>query len=159
MKLKDYSVAFSATLVVMISFLSIIFLADVNPAYAASAKKKMSAVVKVSAVDHAEAQIKELQAALKLAGSQEILWDNLTQVMRENAKEMDAFIKDKAENKKPINAVERMKSHSQTTEAHLNQMNKLIPPFEALYVSMSEEQKNITDTIFRTGKRGKQTMK
>jgi hypothetical protein len=51
-----------------------------------------------------------------------------------------------------MNAVEHMKFHSQITQAHLDQMNKLIPPFEALYASMSDEQKNITDTTFRTGK-------
>jgi hypothetical protein len=54
-----------------------------------------------------------------------------------------------------MNAVEHMKFHSQITQAHLDQMNKLIPPFEALYASMSDEQKNITDTTFRTGKYGK----
>ncbi len=75
--------------------------------------------------------------------------------MRENAKDMDVINKDRAENTKGMNAVEHMKFHSQITQAHLDQMNKLIPPFEALYASMSDEQKNITDTTFRTGKYGK----
>ena len=48
-----------------------------------------------------------------------------------------------------------MKFHRPNTQAHLDQMNKLIPPSEALYASMSDEQKNITDTTFRTGKYGK----
>jgi len=52
-----------------------------------------------------------------------------------------------------------MKFHSQVTEAHLNQLKKLIPPFEAFYSSMSDEQKNITNTIFRTGKHGKHKKK
>ena len=72
--------------------------------------------------------------------------------MRENAKDMDALTKEKAENAKPMNAVEHMKLHSQITEAHLAQLKKLIPPFEAFYNSMSDQQKNITDMIFRTGK-------
>jgi len=41
--------------------------------------------------------------------------------------------------------------HSQITEAQSNQLKKFIPPFEALYNSMSDEQKKITDTTFRTG--------
>ena len=48
-----------------------------------------------------------------------------------------------------------MKFHSQITQSHLDQTNKLIAPFEAFYDSMSDQQKNITDTAFRTGKYGK----
>jgi hypothetical protein len=51
-----------------------------------------------------------------------------------------------------MNSVEHMKLHSQITEAHLAQLKKLIPPFEAFYNSQSDEQKKITDTLFRTGK-------
>jgi hypothetical protein len=72
--------------------------------------------------------------------------------MRENAKDMDALTKDRAENTKTMNAVEHMKFHYQITEAQLDQLKKFIPPFEAFYASMSDEQKKITDTIFRTGK-------
>jgi hypothetical protein len=113
------------------------------------------AIARPSAVEQTEAQIKQLQGALNITAAQKELWNNLTQVMRENAKDMDALNKDRAENTKPMNAVEHMKFHSQITEAHLDQLKKLIPPFEALYASMSDEQKKTTDTIFRTGKSGK----
>jgi len=160
MKRKAYQFAFPVTLVVMmVAFLSTIFFANANLSFAASSKKKSSAVARPSAVDFTEARIKQLQGALKITEAQKELWDNLTQVMRENAKEMDALTKDRAEKTKPMNAVEHMKLHSQITEAHLDQLNKFIPPFEALYDSMSDEQKKITDTIFRTGKHGKQKMK
>ena len=160
MKRNAYQVAFPVTLVVvMVAFLSTIFLANANLSFAASSKKKSSAVARTSAVDYTEAQIKQLQGELNITEAQQELWNNLTKVMRENAKEMDAFIKERAENTKPMNAVEHMKFHSQTTEAHLNQLKKLIPPFEAFYASMSDEQKSITDTIFRTGKRGKHKRK
>jgi hypothetical protein len=72
---------------------------------------------------------------------------------------MDAFIKDNAENTKSMNAVEHMKFHSQITELHLDQLKKLIPPFEAFYASMSDKQKKTTDIIFRTGKYGKSKRK
>jgi periplasmic protein CpxP/Spy len=145
--------AFPVTLVVvMVAFLSTIFFANASLSFAASDKKKSPPVARTSAVDHTEAQIKQLQGALNITEAQKELWNNLTQVMRENAKDMDAFTKDRAENTKPMNAVEHMKFHSQTTQAHLDQLKKLIPPFEAFYASMSDEQKNITDTIFRTGK-------
>ena len=160
MKRKSYQVAFPVTLVVvMVAFLAAIFFANANLSFAASGKKKSSAVARTSAVDYTEAQIKQLQGELNLTEAQEELWNNLVKVMRENAKDMDAFAKERAESIKTMNAVEHMKFHSQVTEAHLNQLKKLIPPFEAFYSSMSDEQKNITNTIFRTGKHGKHKRK
>jgi 23S rRNA U2552 (ribose-2'-O)-methylase RlmE/FtsJ len=160
MKRKAYQIVFSATLVlVMVVFLSAIFLVNPNSSFAASGKKKSPAVARISAVEHTEAQIKKLQGTLKITEDQQELWDKLVQVMRENAKEMDTVTKDMAENTKTMNAVEHMKLHSQITEVHLAQLKKLIPPFEAFYNSMSDQQKNITDMVFRTGKYGKSKRK
>jgi biopolymer transport protein ExbB/TolQ len=161
MKQKTYQVAFPATLVVvMVAFLSIIFLANANSSFAATGKKKSPAAAVTSAVDHTEARIKQLKSALTITEDQEELWTSFTQVMRENAKDMDALTdaltKERAESTKTMNAVEHMKFHSQITAAHSDQMEKLIPPFEAFYSSMSDQQKNITNIIFRTGKYGKQ---
>jgi phage protein D len=160
MKRKAYQVAIPVTLVVvMVAFLAAIFFANANLSFAASGKKKSSAVVRTSAVAYTEAQIKQLQGALNITEAQKELWNNLTQVMRENAKDMDAFTdalsKERAESTKTMNAVEHMKFHSQITEAHSDQLKKFIPPFEALYSSMSDEQKKSTNTIFRTGIYGK----
>jgi hypothetical protein len=138
----------------MVAFLSTIFFVNANLSFAAAGKKKSPAVAKTSAVEQTEARIKQLQGALKITEAQKELWNNLTQVMRENAKDMDALTKERAEDTKTMNAVEHMKLHSQITEAHLDQLQKFIPPFEALYDSMSNEQKKTTDTIFRTGKFG-----
>jgi ABC-type transporter Mla subunit MlaD len=160
MKQKAYRVACSATLVVvLVAFLSAIFFANANLSFAASGKKKPSAVARISAVGHTEAQIKQLQGALNITEAQKPLWDNLTQVMRENAKDMDALAKERAEGTKNMNAVEHLKFHSETTKAHLDQLGKLIPPFEAFYSSLSEQQKNITNIIFQTGKLGKSKRK
>ncbi len=160
MKRKAYQVVYPATLlVVMVAFLSTIFLANASLSFAASGKKKTSAVAGTSAVDHTEARIKQLQDALKITEAQEELWNNLTQVMRENAKDMDALTKDRAEKTKTMNAVEQVQFHREITEAHLDQLKKFIPHFEALYASMSDEQKKSTDTIFREGKDGKRKSK
>jgi len=160
MKQKAYQFALPVTLVVvMVAFLSVIFFANANLSFAASGKMKSSAVVRTSAVEYTEAQIKQLEGALNITEAQKELWNNLTQVMRENAKDMDTFTyartQERAEGTKTMNAVERMKFHSQITKTQLDQLEKLIPPFEALYSSMSDQQKNITDIVFRTGKHGK----
>lgn len=156
MKPKDYQVAFPAALfVVMTAFLSTIFFANANLSFAASDIKKPAADARPSAVEKAEVQIKQLEKELMISKDQEELWNNLTEVMRENAKDMDALTKEKDENAKTMNSVEHMKFHSQITETHLGHMKKLIPPYEAFYDSMSDEQKKVADTVFRTGKYGK----
>jgi hypothetical protein len=158
MKRKTYQVAMLATLVVvMVAFLSTIFFVNANSSFAAS-KKKSAAVARLSAVEYTEAQIKQLQGALKITEAQQELWDNLTQVMRENAKDMDALTdtlaKERAESTKNMNAVEHMKLHSRITAAHSDQLEKFIPTFEAFYDSLSDEQRKTTDTIFQTGRYG-----
>ena len=158
MKQKVYQVALPVTLVVVVvAFLSAIFFA--NPSFAASAKKKSPAIARTSAVNYTEAQIKQLQGVLNITADQQELWNKLTEVMRENAKDMDALSKERAENTKPLNAVEHLKFHQEITQAHLAQLEKLIPPFEAFYNSLTDQQKNITNVIFRTGKQGKHKRK
>ncbi len=160
MKRKIYQVVSPVTLVVvMVAFLSTMFFVNANLSFAASGKKKSSAVARTSAVEYTEAQIKQLEGALNITEAQKELWNNLTRVMRENAKEIDAFTKERAENAKTMNAVERLKFHSQITKAQLDQLEKLIPPFEALYASLSDRQKNITDKVFQTGRHGKSKRK
>ena len=159
MNQKAYQVAVPGTIVVaMVAFLSIFIFANADNSFAASSTKKTTAVARTTAVDHTGAQIKQLQDALKITEAQQALWNNLTQVMMENAKEMDALTKERAENSKTMNAVERMKFHSQITEARLAQQKRLIPPFETFYTGMSDEQKKITDTIFTTGRHGKKKL-
>lgn len=160
MKRRTYSVVISTTLIlVMVAFLSTIILASANTSFAASGQKKSQSMTRTSAVEHTEAQIKQLQGVLYVTEAQQPLWDNMTQVMRENARDMDALNKERAEQTVPMNAIEHMKFHSQVTQSHLSQMNKLIPPFEAFYDSMSDQQKNITNIVFRTGKYGKSKRK
>jgi hypothetical protein len=156
MNRKIFQVALPATfVVVMVAFLSAFFFANTNLSFAASSGKKTPAVSRTSAVDYTESRIKQLHSMLKITEAQKELWNNVTVVMRENAAELDAMNKDKSEETKTMNAVESLKFHSQITEAHLAQQKKLIPVFEALYTSMSDDQKTITDAVFRTGKHGK----
>ena len=149
MQQKMYQAEFPVKLVAaMAVLLSIIVLVSVNPSFAAADTKQAPVVARASAVDHTEARIKELQGSLQISKDQEKLWNNLTVVMRENAKDMDVLAKDLRANTKTLNAMEQMKLHNKITEARLGQQNKLIPVFEELYESMSDKQKKITDTIF-----------
>lgn len=159
MKRRAYRVFPAALIVVMVTFLSTIFLATANPSFAATAKKKAPVADRISAVEHTEARIEQLQSALQITEAQKPLWSNLTLVMRDNAKSMDALTKDRADNKKTMDTVEYMKYQSQINEARSEQMKRFIPPFEALYANLTDEQKVTVDALFRTGKHGKHRIK
>jgi len=156
MERKTYGVGFPVRLVVvMAAFLTAIFMADATPSSAAASGKKKTTEMQKTAVEHTESRIKQLRTAIGVTEDQEVMWDKVTLVMRENAQDMDALTKSRSENVKTMNAVERIKLHSQMTEAQLAQQNKFIPAFEAFYDSLSDDQKAATDAIFRTGKHRK----
>jgi len=154
MKQKTYQISL---VVVMAAFVSAVFFASANLSFAGKGKKKSA--VRTTAVEYTESQIRQLQDSLNITEAQKEPWNNLMQVMRENAKDMDALNRDRDEKTKSMNAVDRMKFHSQITEFHLAQMKKLLPPFEDFYGSLSDEQKKTADTTFRTGKHGKHRKK
>lgn len=148
-----YRVVFPATFVVMmVTFLSTVIFINPRSSFAASETKKAPETTRTTAAEYAETQIKQLQTSLKITKDQEQSWNDLTVVMRENAKDVDALRKERAANRGTLNAVERMKFHSQVTESQLNQMKKFIPVFETFYNGLSDEQKKNADEIFSTGK-------
>jgi hypothetical protein len=158
MERKAYHIGFPV-MVVMVTFLSGLFMTSATTSYAATSKKKAAPVAATTAVEYTEARIKELKGALKITEGQEVLWGSVTQVMRENAQNMDALSKVRADKAQTMNAVEQIKFHSQMTEAQLEQQKKFIPPFEAFYASLTNDQKAATDALFRTAKHGKHKTK
>jgi protein CpxP len=130
----------SGQLIFAVSILAFIVLACTTLSLAAS----KSATPKA---DRVEVRIKELHTALKITPEQEELWNNVAQVMRDNAKTMDTLSTARG-NAKPMNAVESFKSYGEITEAQADGTKKFIPVFEALYNSMSDAQKKNADTVF-----------
>lgn len=104
---------------------------------------------KAPAVDRVEARIKDLHAKLKITPAQEDLWTNVTEVMRDNAKRMDALTKARAEHAKTMTAVEDLTSYGEIAESHADGIKKFTPVFQTLYDSMSDAQKQNADTMFR----------
>ncbi len=148
-----YRVVLPATFVVMmVTFFSTVIFINPSPSFAASETKKAPEATRTTAAEYAEAQIKQLQASLKITKAQESSWNDLTALMRENAKDVDALRKERVATRGTLNAVERMKFHSEMSESRLNQLKKFIPVFETFYNSLSDAQKKSTDEIFSTGK-------
>ena len=96
-----------------------------------------------------EARIKELHKKLHITAAQKPQWDNLAQVMRDNAQAMSDLKKQRASDAQTMNAVDVVKSYESVIEAHEDGMKKFVPPFEALYNTMSDAQKKTADSLFR----------
>jgi len=97
-----------------------------------------------------EARIKELHRKLHITAAQQTQWDNLVQVMRGNATAMIDLQRQRAQDVKSMTAVDAVKSYAAVVEAHETGMAKFVPAFQALYDSMSDRQKMLANTMFRT---------
>jgi hypothetical protein len=128
-----------------------VMLAQAAPAAPAVKTRMRATASKASTIDNVEARIKDLHARLKITPAQEDLWNNATQVMRDNANTMNALRRARSEKASTMTAVEDFKSYAEITEAHADGIKKFVPVFSALYDSMSDAQKKNADTIFRRG--------
>jgi hypothetical protein len=104
---------------------------------------------KASRPDRVEARITMLHAKLAITPAQEPAWQNLIQVMRDNAQTMETLTKARADKAKTATAVDDLKSYAEITTAHAEGLKKFLPVFETLYGSMSDAQKAQADTLFR----------
>jgi len=127
-----------------------------TPAKAAPTDSGAPPRVRRSQVQRTEARIADLQKALKITPDQQGVWNALVQVMKDNAKEMDELRKARTKSRRDMNAVEDLQNYCQVTETHLAGMKKMLPAFEALYNSMSDEQKKNADALFKMGRHEKQ---
>lgn len=108
---------------------------------------------KASAEDRVEGRITELHTQLNITPAQEDPWSKVAQVMRDNAKTLDALTQLRVENAKTMTAVEDLKSYGEITAAHAEGIQKLTAVFEVLYNSLSDTQKKEADEAFRHGHR------
>jgi len=96
-----------------------------------------------------EQRIKELQAQLKITPAEETQWQQFAQTMRDNARDMDQAVMQRAQQFPSMNAVQDMQSYEKIAEAHVQHLQKLVPAFQNLYEAMSPEQKQRADEVFR----------
>lgn len=102
-----------------------------------------------NAEERVEARIKELHAQLRITPAEEPQWNEFAQVMRENARDMDEAFIQRAQQYPTMNAVQNMQSYEQISEQHAQRVQKLIPAFQKLYDAMPDQQKQLTDQVFR----------
>jgi hypothetical protein len=69
--------------------------------------------------------------------------------MRDNAADIDNAYRQRAEKINSMNAVDNMQSYASIEQTRAQDVQKLVPPFEKLYASLSDSQKKEADALFR----------
>jgi hypothetical protein len=159
MKRTTCQFSYLTTLAASAALLALMVLASPTPSRAASSEQGLKTSGKASKVDIAEARIKELRAKLKITPEQEKLWDDVTRVIRGNAKTMEALVKARSEKGGTMSAIEDLQSDSEIADVHAEGIKKFITVFEPLYASMSDTQKKDADKLFMYPSRNKSKAK
>jgi hypothetical protein len=139
----------AATLLGVVVLASPVMAGNSKTISVASSSQEMAAPASADS-NAVEARIKELHRKLHITAAQKPQWDTLAQVMRDNAQAMSDLKKQRASDAQTMNAVDVVKSYESVIEAHEDGMKKFVPPFEALYNTMSDAQKKTADSLFRT---------
>lgn len=95
-----------------------------------------------------EKQIGDLHRRLHITAAQQPEWDAFAAVMRANAMhtiEMAKALVDAGSK----TAVDEMKALAANAQARAADVQRLVPPFEALYATMSPDQRKLADTAMR----------
>ena len=90
--------------------------------------------------------IADLRKQLKITPQQEPQFNAFAEVMRSNAQELDAQMRQGSPNQNP-NAVETLKQAQQLTETQAAGLKRLVPAMQALYDSLSDPQKRAADSV------------
>jgi hypothetical protein len=97
-----------------------------------------------------ESRIVALKAALKVTPDQEDKWNGVAQAMRDNAGRIEKLLVEKRRiPPEKTTAVDDLKTHLAFAEARLDGLRHLASAFEALYESMTAEQKKNADQAFK----------
>jgi hypothetical protein len=151
LKLIDPSARLAAATLLGMIVLAGPLLAQTNPPATTLAQTdatKPAARAKTSRADRAETRVKQLHDQLKITAAQEPQWKAVAQAMRDDAAAMQSAIDKRKANRGKMTAVDDLQSYAEITETHLAGLKKLIPAFQALYGTMSPEQKKNADTAF-----------
>jgi hypothetical protein len=111
----------------------------------APAKRPKARRVTIHNVDE---WIAYLQEQLRITPAETAQWNAVAQVMRDNAEAIHRLIEERNQNQKAMDAVDDLRSYEQLTEAQAEGIKRLLPAFETLYASMSDDQKKNADIVF-----------
>ena len=92
-----------------------------------------------------EQQITELRKRLNITPQQQPQFDAFAQTMRQNAQTMAALMNEPENTKR--NAVEDLRAAAKYSETEADALKRLLPPLQALYDTLSDQQKKTADQV------------
>jgi hypothetical protein len=116
---------------------------------AASSPLVSHPVAGATAEQRVEQHIRELHAQLRITAAEEPQWQQFANVMRDNARGMDQEFSQRMQQFPTMNALQNMQSYQRIAELHAQDIQKLAPAFAGLYNAMPEQQRLLTDRVFR----------
>ena len=99
--------------------------------------------------DGVEQRIADLRTKLQIAPGQSGQWEQFAQVMRDNARSIDEAFDNRVQALPGMTAPENMQSYAAVATEHAQEVQKLVPAFQVLYDTMSDNQKRRADQVFR----------
>jgi periplasmic protein CpxP/Spy len=94
-------------------------------------------------------RIADLHSRLHITQDQSQQWEQFAQQMRDNARDIDQAYQQRAEKISAMSAVDNMQSFADIEQQRSQGMQKLVPAFQTLYASLSDQQKQTADQLFR----------
>ena len=94
-----------------------------------------------------DAHIRTLHDRLRITDAQQPQWDALALAMMANARHMAALHAQFAND--PQSAPDDLRRYAAITEAHAEDVQRIVAPFDQLYAVMSPDQRKTADETFR----------
>lgn len=101
-----------------------------------------------ASVDQMDYRITELHKKLRVTADEDAQWNDLAQVMRDNAEKLRDGVAERSTKLKGMNAVDDLKSYEKIADEHADGLKRLVPAFEALYDKMTPAQQKNADHVF-----------
>lgn len=94
-------------------------------------------------------RIADLRERLQITQAQEPQWSRFAEVMRSNARRAERAFRRRSQMLDQMNALENMESYARIERGRVADVQRLVPAFHALYVSLTPEQRRVADDAFR----------
>ena len=96
-----------------------------------------------------EQRLAALHRNLLITPAQEPQWEAFAIAVRQNAKNMAELLSRKVGANGAMDALQQLRVLSDTARLRADDLQRLVPPFEALYNTMSPEQRTVADRVVR----------
>ena len=100
------------------------------------------------ALEKVEQHIQDLHKRLAITPAEEAPWAAFADTMRQNAVMMEQSYKDWQGHAASMTALDEMRSYAAAARLHADSVDRLVPPFQALYEAMPPAQRVLADKTF-----------